>query len=179
MTSIVEKIKIFIEENTSYDYLTNFETLKQYYDEDYIKFTLLTEFDIDIDMEIRKDIENKEKRFYQKKLRKESLNMYNNKCIISDNKEDILLEVAHIVPVSECDNNSEKGDVYNTLLLWVDIHRFFDKYLISINPETGIVITNCDYLKQFNGKYIVLNNKTQKYMKQHYNKFVNINKIIQ
>ena len=112
-----------------------------------------------------------ESRFYQKKLRKECMNKYNNKCIISGNKEEILLEVAHIIPVSECNTNKQKSDVNNTLLLWVDIHRFFDKYLISINPKTSKVETKKKYLEKYDQLYVRLNDETKKYLEHHYNNY--------
>ena len=35
-----------------------------------------------------------------------------------------------------------------------------------------MVVVNCDYLQQYDGKYIELNNNTKNYLEQHYQKFM-------
>lgn len=175
MTSLVEQIKHFIHDRPDNDFPMNYkELMKLKFNEELVKFTLLTEFDIDIDLELQKVMEQREKRFYQGKLRKETIKMYNGMCPISGRYENELLEVAHIIPVHKCDSNSQKSDVNNTLLLWVDIHRFFDKYLISIDPTTSIVKVKCEYLQHYDGKYIQLTEMTKKYLENHYYKYLSI-----
>jgi hypothetical protein len=147
--------------------------LKETYNELDLQLIFLDDYDIDIELEKKQKKSEKEDRFYQKKLRKDCMNKYNNKCTISGNNEDILLEVAHIIPVSECKINKQKVDVNNTLLLWVDIHRFFDKYLISINPKTSKVETNNKYLKTYDQLYVNLNDETKNYLEYHYDKYIN------
>jgi hypothetical protein len=60
----------------------------------------------------------------------------------------------------------------------MDIHKYFDNYEISINPETNLVeITHnkdTEWLKDYEGKYIELDNETKKYLVNHYNKFKKI-----
>ena len=105
---------------------------------DILKFVLLENYNFDVDFEIyfdRKETEEREKRKYQQKLRKAAFDRYKN-CVVSGRPEELLLEAAHIKPVSECDTEKEKEDINNVLLLWHDIHKYFDNYLVSINPET-------------------------------------------
>ena len=149
-----------------------YSKLKTKHNEYYIKFVLLTYFNYDIEFQLEKEYEEKEKRKYQAELRKAVLKRYENRCVISGIKEEIILEVAHIIPVSECIVSSDKANIDNTLLLRTDIHNFFDQYLISINPITSIVETSCDYLILYNNKPITLNDGTRKYLKQHYNKYL-------
>ena len=92
-------------------------------------------------------------------------------CVISGISEEILLEVAHIKPVSKCDTEKEKVDINNTLLLWIDIHKYFDTYMISINPKTTKVEVKCDYLMKYNGIKINVNEQTKKYLKNHYSTY--------
>jgi predicted restriction endonuclease len=145
-----------------------YNKLKQQYNEHDIKFVLLTHFDCDIDTHITRDVEEHVKRNYQTYLRKRALEQYNNKCVISGIYHDILLEVAHIIPVNKCINDSDKSNVNNTLLLWMDIHKYFDNYQITINPSTSRVEAKCDYLMQFDGLKIQLNNETKIYLQHHY-----------
>lgn len=149
-----------------------YDKLRNRYNEHDIKFTLLTFFDYDVDLELKLSTEEREKRDYQRLLRQQAFERYNNRCIISGIDEDILLEVAHIKPVSRCDTVIEKADVDNTLLLWIDIHKYFDAYKISINPKTCRVVVKCDYLMKYNDLYLELNDSTRKYLEHHYSIFL-------
>jgi predicted restriction endonuclease len=148
-----------------------YNKLKALYNDHDIKFVLLTFYNYDIELELKKDTEEREYRHYQQILRKESFERYNNKCVISGIKEELLLEVAHIKPVSECELLQEKSDVNNTLLLWMDIHKYFDKYLISINPKTSKVEVKCEYLMKYNNLEVQLTDKTKEYLIEHYTKY--------
>jgi len=148
------------------------ELIKKYNEND-IQFVLLTYFKYDIENLLKIKFENKEKRNYQNLLRQQAFEKFNNKCVISGNDEELLLEVAHIKPVSECKDINEKSDINNVLLLWIDIHKYFDNYKISINPNTGCVETNCDYFKKYEGKKININIEMKKYLEHHYFKFIN------
>lgn len=120
-----------------------------------------------------------ESRHYQQELRSGAIKRY-GKCVISGKTDLLLLETAHIKQVYECDNY-EKADINNVLLLWLDIHKYFDKYLISINPETLKVeihgsITKDNKLYKYNGKDIMnINRESLKYLWHHYNIFTQKN----
>ena len=90
----------------------------------------------------------KEQRLDQDSFRKELIKKY-NKCIISDSI-DIECEACHIIPYSICKN----FDIDNGLLLSSDLHKTFDKYLWSINPNTLTVkinknINDCGKIKKY------------------------------
>lgn len=142
-----------------------------------IKFVFQMEYDVDIDKHKKIEYELREKRLYQNKLRKEAFKFYNNKCIISGIKRKLCLEVAHIKPVCKCKNMEEKTDVENTLLLWIDLHKYFDDYAFSINPKTcKIEINNShidnEFLEQYNGNEIKLTDNNKKYLNDHYDCFI-------
>ena len=167
----------YIEDNKSYKtFYQIYLELKNNKDVDILKILLCTEYNFDVDLEEKPMFELKEKRDYQHELREELLKKYNS-CIISDRKEIRLLQVAHIKPVSECKNKFEKQDINNVLLLWQDIHIYFDDYLVSINPDTcKFQISNnidTDLFDKYNGKKITLSKETKKYLRIHYNKFKN------
>ena len=61
-------------------------------------------------------------------------NYYGNCCITSSGVVEVL-EAAHISPYSGVQSNR----LDNSLCLRVDIHRLFDKFLLSIDPEAGVV----------------------------------------
>jgi len=175
---MIKKIRKYIDDKKDLESMfIIYNTLKKSYNEHDIKFVLLTYYDFDIELEMHKEKEERDKRYYQQILRKQAYIRYQNKCVISDINEKILLEVAHIKPVSECSNEQEKTDINNVLLLWIDIHKFFDAYLISINPKTLTVETKCEYLKKYNGMTIKINEQTRKYLENHYSKFISINKV--
>ena len=170
----MECIKQYIVENKNHtSYLDIYNNLKNTYNQNYVKFALLVYFYCDVDEEIRKDYELKEKRKYQHLLRKQVLEKFKHKCVISGNQEEIVLEVAHIKPVSECLKNEDKLNVSNTLLLWNDVHKFFDLHLISVNPETSNVETEYEYLIKYNKKHLDLDCETKEYLKDHYMKYKN------
>lgn len=169
---MTEQIKKYIDENINIQpmYLI-YDNLKQKFNEHDIKFILLMCYNCDIEKEIMIEYEEKEKRQYQKMLRLKAFEKYDNKCVISGIEKGILLEVAHIKPVSECKNIQEKSDVNNTLLLWIDIHKYFDNYQITINPNTSKIECKCDYLMKYNGIKLDLDKETKKYLEHHYSKY--------
>lgn len=148
---------------------------------DLLKYVLLEYHNFDVDFEIefdKKETEEREKRKYQQKLRKAAFERYKH-CVISERPEKLLLEAAHIKPVSECGNNKEKEDIDNVLLLWHDIHKYFDDYLVSINPKTSIFeikeYIDIDLFNEFKNKKIDnLNSNTLNYLTNHYDKFKNL-----
>lgn len=156
------------------------ELTKRKYDKELIELVFSLEFNVNvsdlIDDIIEKD--EKEKRRYQKELRALAFNRYSGACVISGEKKSMLLEVAHIKPVKDCVNINEKKDINNTLLLWIDIHRYFDDYRISINPQTCTIEVNKKnednkWLLKYDGlKLKCLNADMKKYIEHHYALFI-------
>lgn len=114
------------------------------------------------------------KRLNQTEFRNKILKKFNNTCIIT--RETCLdeLTAAHIVPVSE----DENYDPDNGLLLRENIHRTFDNYKWSINPETLTVEikqdTNVGQIKQYEGlilTHIKINEYLLNNLKKHYEEF--------
>ena len=68
----------------------------------------------------------------QKKFRDKLIKRYGGTCQVSGCSFVELVEAAHIVPYSECKDNS----VQNGLLLRSDIHTLFDLGYLGIDPET-------------------------------------------
>lgn len=71
----------------------------------------------------------------QASFRKQILEIYNGECCVTGCREVSVLEAAHIVPYMG--NHSNTPD--NGLCLRVDIHRLFDRYLLSVNPESLVL----------------------------------------
>jgi hypothetical protein len=162
-------IKTYIDDNQSLLKNEIFINLLNKYDVSDIKFVFFTFYGVDIIEDVKMEL--REKRDYQQCLRMEALYKYNYKCVISGNKQKLLLQVAHIKPVSECDTEEEKRDVDNTLLLWTDIHIYFDAFLIGINPKTCKVEVKDDYFMEYDGLTLDLNANTKKYLEYHYEIF--------
>ena len=59
-----------------------------------------------------------------------------NKCIITGETDTDILEVAHIKPFSQCQNNFERYEPHNGLYLTISIHKWFDAspQKLCINP---------------------------------------------
>ncbi|WP_342988325.1 HNH endonuclease [Streptococcus salivarius] len=90
----------------------------------------------------------------QQKFRKTVLDFFNGRCCISNSDIDVVLEAAHITPF----NGKTSNIIENGICLRTDIHRLWDSYLISINPETFKVeissLLNDTEYKQFEGKEV-------------------------
>ncbi len=140
------------------------------------KLQNLTLKDIDIPYEQKQCSINS--RPYQSKLRYNAFINFNGQCIISGRTEKRLLEACHIKPDCDCEPH-EKIDNDNILLLWCDIHIYFDLYEVSINPDTESFIINpnseCyEYFKSLgfeNKKIMNLSEKNKFYLKNHFEKF--------
>ena len=144
---------------------------------DVIYPTLITDYDpLDVEIIMREmdfsdkiKMEYKEKRL-NKDFRNKVLNLYDRKCIITGYEEEEC-EVAHILPFCEC-SSSQKYDVYNGLVLSANLHKLFDKYIFSINPETFMVEVKEEHrIKKYEGLKLELNKECLPYLKMHYNKF--------
>ena len=155
------------------DFLSNFE--KYNYDDE-----SEMELDLNILLQVKyKNIKKVEERTeldrkYQKRFKKDLLERYNNKCVISDNDCKDELEAAHIIPVSE----HGSYNIDNGLLLSSNLHKTFDKYYWSINPNTLLIEikdnTNVGSIKKYYNKKlnIEINHSILKNLSYHYDKFL-------
>ena len=89
-----------------------------------------------------------------KNLERQYQIFFNGRCCISNSDIDVVLEAAHITPF----NGKTSNIIENGICLRTDIHRLWDSYLISINPETFKVeissLLNDTEYKQFEGKEV-------------------------
>lgn len=72
----------------------------------------------------------------QQNFRKKVLDNYFGKCCVTGTNTSSILEAAHIMPYSGLKSNR----VDNGLCLRIDIHKLFDRFLLSINPDTRIIL---------------------------------------
>jgi predicted restriction endonuclease len=63
------------------------------------------------------------------------------KCRVSGVTDRRLLRASHIKPWRSCENNHERLDGYNGLLLAPHIDHLFDKGYISFNDDGGLVLS--------------------------------------
>lgn len=111
----------------------------------------------------------------QEKFRKDLIDIY-GRCVVSGCYHLNELEAAHIVPV--CENGEYTTD--NGILLWSNLHKTFDNYEWSIEPESMKICTreNCGSIREYRGKVIdVLFEygnivKLRGNLKKHYDEFV-------
>jgi hypothetical protein len=101
--------------------------------------------------------------------------IYNEKCVITNVDIDEC-SICHIKPLSES-NFDEKYDYNNGLILSESLHRLYDKFLFTINPETFEIIIS-DKIKnknlsinKYNSKKLSLNLSSKIYLEYHYNIF--------
>jgi hypothetical protein len=84
-------------------------------------------------------------------------------------------EAAHIVPYNKC----RSYGINNGILLSRNVHKLFDDYLWSINPETckleikDSIIGKNYSIEQYSGGIIKLDDITKKQMLYHHNMFLN------
>jgi hypothetical protein len=115
----------------------------------------------------------KDKRSEQTKFRNDLVNKYKN-CVITGNGE-LLCDACHIVPYYVSNDNN----IYNGLLMDTSIHRLFDLYLISIDPNTMRVSISDKLDKsmygnvwRYNNAKINIDRRSTQYLKIHYNIFI-------
>lgn len=72
----------------------------------------------------------------QQKFRADLLNVYKGKCTVTGCDVEAALDAAHIIDYSGIDSNH----VQNGLLLRSDIHKLFDKKLITIDPQSMTIL---------------------------------------
>lgn len=150
-----------------------------------------------------KIVEPKVKRLNQQEFRDELINKY-QKCLITDNDCLNELEACHIIELKDTytdteitnntntdteitnNTNTDINNINNGLLLCSNLHKTFDKYLWTINPDTlEIEIANYDQnivgsiYKRFikNPKVLLeLNKELYNNLKHRYNKFISCKK---
>ena len=110
----------------------------------------------------------------QEDFREILLKVYGGKCAITGCNVEDTLDAAHISPYKGSNSNA----IANGLLLRADIHRLFDCYLISINPDTHKIVVssrldNTEY-EQLGGKPLSFPNHdpSSKALKYNYKFFV-------
>ena len=119
-------------------------------------------------------IKNNKKRLGQVEFRKLLLKKFNNKCIVTNETCQDELTASHIIPIHE----DESYDIDNGLILSETLHRTFDKYKWSINPDTlKIVIDprqNVGSIKKYQNKKLdlVMNEHLYNNISHHYNNFI-------
>ena len=77
----------------------------------------------------------------QGKYRKNLLDKYNRKCIVTGISQNKLLIASHIKPWAVC-NNEERVDVENGLLLCANMDRLFDSGLITFRDDGKMYISS-------------------------------------
>jgi len=118
--------------------------------------------------------ESRPVRIGQAEFREKVMEHYNNKCIITETDCTDEIEAAHIIPFSE-------GGIYsvmNGLPLKSSIHKTFDKYLWSINPNSLCIEIktnkNVGEIKQYKNKKLFekINDELKSNLSYHYNIFL-------
>ncbi|MGS0536422.1 HNH endonuclease [Pseudoalteromonas sp. SaAl2] len=100
------------------------------------------------------------------------------KCAISGSEEQALLEAAHIMPYKGAQSNV----LQNGLCLRVDIHRLFDRFLMSIEPQTLEIVVSDKvrdaYYKSFAGLKLGCSKigVSKSLLKKHFYQFMKHNK---
>jgi hypothetical protein len=135
----------------------------------HLDFMLTNLYDIKV-------VKEQRRRLNQIEFRQCLLEKFNNSCIITGQTCTDELTAAHIVPISE----NENYDIDNGLLLIETIHRTYDKFKWSINPETLCIEVKQDddvgTIQNYENKKInlQLNNELKQNLICHYNKFKKI-----
>lgn len=132
------------------------------------------------DENISKQYQIHEKRTKQQIFRNQLIDRY-GKCIVTGNHEK-RCEACHIIPFSECNQFCEY-DTDNGILLDAGLHKLFDNYMLSINPQTMHVVISKVYLdsdpnlKKYNEIEVNIDQKSINYIKKHYANYCDKNKI--
>ena len=119
-------------------------------------------------------VSDKKVRLEQTEFKKNLLNLYDNKCVISNNDNEDELEACHIIPVSENGDYSNN----NGLILTRNLHATFDNFKWSINPNTMEIEINLNIksgsIKEYINNVIKIKMNPFIYLnlKWHYDKFI-------
>lgn len=114
----------------------------------------------------------------QSSFRRSVIQNYFGACCITGTSVSDVLEAAHISPYSGAHSNR----LDNSLCLRVDIHRLFDRFLLSIEPDSGLVklgksLIDDHYYGNLEGVPAVKGKveASQYLLSQHYRTFFNRN----
>ena len=112
-------------------------------------------------------------RLTQSEFRTQLMDLYQFRCIISSNSNPDELEAAHIIEV--CDGGNY--DISNGLILEANLHKTFDKYQWTINPDTMEIEVREEHsgsITKYIGKkiYLTLNPVLYSNLKFRYDKFI-------
>ena len=114
----------------------------------------------------QKHIKNKiysvvEVRQNQKNFRDKLIENFGGVCALRKTIDYQICQACHLVPYSDCDNNSQQEDKFNGILLCNNLHVAFDKNFFTIDEITCTVkmlVPECDWKKYdiegINGLYI-------------------------
>lgn len=119
------------------------------------------------------------KRLSQNEFRKQLLNLYESICVVSSNSNPDELEAAHIVEVAD----GGDYELSNGLILEANLHKTFDRYQWTINPDTLKIETKNNIISgnicngsinKYVGRKINLNMNSFLYsnLKKRYAKFI-------
>ena len=142
-----------------------------------IEFHLNFEYNININLSF--NILNK--RIGQQLFRKKLMERFDNKCMIDPDNYNLPsdCEACHIIPVCKFnDYNINNGLFMNKI-----VHKYFDSYEMSINPESYKIelkgkAFDQNQIKKLEGKNINILTKYDGiicYLKMHYNEFKKMN----
>jgi hypothetical protein len=109
-----------------------------------------------------KAFNTKKRRIGQEKFRKTLLKEYDKMCVVTECDLEEAIEAAHIRDYS----GEESNNVRNGILLRIDIHRLFDKGLITIDQDYTLILSEKlenSYYREYNGKKINLPNDKDVY----------------
>lgn len=123
---------------------------------EYFNYTNKELFIADIEILIQtiypnlKIIQDSNTRLSQTEFRNDLIKYYDGKCAITQNNSLEELEAAHIV---ELKDNGDY-DINNGLLLEANLHKTFDRYLWTINPDTLEIESNPNNITKSVKNYI-------------------------
>jgi predicted restriction endonuclease len=121
-------------------------------------------------------VSDKKIRLEQAEFKKNLINLYDGKCLITNNDNEDELEACHIIPVCEDGDYSNN----NGLILTRNLHATFDKFKWSINPDTMKIEINPNMksgsIKEYinNDINIKMNPFIYLNLKWHYDKFIEL-----
>ena len=92
-------------------------------------------------------------------------------CVISGHAQ-ARCEVAHIKPFAKCENDQERYTIHNALLMDAGLHKLFDTYRFSINPDTCKVVVRPAQedlgIEQYHGQIVKVSDEAKEFITLHY-----------
>jgi len=173
-----ESIKIIKDICKNYETTKNIDVLKDSIIENNIDLILVNfhlNFEYNINIDPLFNILNK--RIGQQLFREKLMKRFDSKCIIDPDNYNLPTdcEACHIIPVHKFnDYNINNGLFMNKL-----VHEYFDRYELSINPDSNKIelkgkAMEQNQLKRLDGKIINIleeYNAIKYYLRMHYNEF--------